>query len=283
MQAQKDLRKKANKKIADHSQRFFKTGPGEYAHGDLFLGVRVPEIRKLAQKHLTIDLTQNSKLLKSKYHEERLLALLILVKKYEKAKSETDQEKIYRLYTKHFKYINNWDLVDCSSPRIVGKHLLKRDRKILYTWARSKHLWTRRISIMANWWFIREKDLKDVFKISRILLKDEHDLIHKAVNDKQTKPALLPVFDVVLHHGQLNGVFIQCVAGMKNLDDQTFGINFDLKSNLFVGVVPVGVFDDVGNGLVGSDGDLSRDRFVEPGDDRGVAFRDRTCADARCR
>ena len=181
MQAQKDLRKKANKKIADHSQRFFKTGPGEYAHGDLFLGVRVPEIRKLAQKHLTIDLTQNSKLLKSKYHEERLLALLILVKKYEKAKSETDQEKIYRLYTKHFKYINNWDLVDCSSPRIVGKHLLKRDRKILYTWARSKHFWTRRISIMANWWLIREKDLKDVFKISRILLKDEHDLIHKAV------------------------------------------------------------------------------------------------------
>ncbi len=101
--------------------------------------------------------------------------------KYKKSKNECGQESLYQLYITHFKYINNWDLVDVTCPHIIGKHLMNKDRAILYEWAKSDNLWTKRIAMITNWWFVRNGDLSDVFKISKILLSDEHDLIHKAV------------------------------------------------------------------------------------------------------
>ena len=181
MEAQKELRKLANKKYAADCQRFFKMGKGEYAEGDKFLGVRAPDTRKIAKRHTDIPINHIKKLITSKFHEERLLGLVIVVNKYEKTKDDSEREKLYKFYLKHFKYINNWDLVDVTCPHIIGRHLLDRDRSILYTWANSKDLWTKRIAMLTNWWFIRKGDTKDVFPIAKILLKDEHDLIHKAV------------------------------------------------------------------------------------------------------
>ena len=177
----KEMRKLANSKIAEHSQRFFKTAKGEYGEGDVFIGIRVPELRKLAKKYIELSITDLKKLVKSKIHEERLTGLLILVNKYKSAKVEQEREKLYQLYIRHFKYINNWDLVDVTCPHIIGRHLMDKNREILYVWAKSDHLWTRRIAIITNGWFIRNGDLRDVFKISKILLTDKHDRIHKAV------------------------------------------------------------------------------------------------------
>ncbi len=181
MKLQNNLRRLANKGTAKHSARFFKTAKGEYGHGDIFLGIRVPVLRKIAKENIGLSISDNKKLIKSKYHEERLLGLIILTKKYEKAETENEKEKLYSIYVSHFKYINNWDLVDVTCPHIIGKHLVNKDRGILYAWAKSNDLWTRRIAMISNWWFIRNNDLKDVFKISKLLLNDEHDLIHKAV------------------------------------------------------------------------------------------------------
>ncbi len=178
---QKAFRKFKNDKDPLHAQRFFKTGKGEYGEGDIFLGIRVPVIRKFAKDNDTISLSETKVFIKSKFHEERLLGLVLLVNKYAKAKTDSEQEKLYQVYLKHFKYINNWDLVDVTCPHIVGKHLMDKDRSILYEWAESDHLWTKRIAIITNWWFIRKGDLRDVFKIAKTLLHDEHDLIHKAV------------------------------------------------------------------------------------------------------
>lgn len=180
----KELKKIANKKIAEHSQRFFKTGKGEYGAGDVFIGVRVPDQRKIAKKFTEIPMKDVTELVKSKIHEERLTGLIILVNKYkmaEKANDEKQQDKIYSYYVRYFKYVNNWDLVDVTCPHVIGAYLLNRDRKVLYKWAVSDHLWTKRIAIVSNWWFIRKGDLKDVFSISELLLNDDHDLIHKAV------------------------------------------------------------------------------------------------------
>ncbi|WP_241558878.1 DNA alkylation repair protein [Halobacteriovorax sp. HLS] len=177
----KELREQKNLKTAEHSSRFFKTGKGEYGYGDKFLGVRVPIIRKIAKVNTSLCITETKKLIRSKYHEERLLGLIIIVNKYKKSKNECGQESLYQLYITHFKYINNWDLVDVTCPHIIGKHLMNKDRAILYEWAKSDNLWTKRIAMITNWWFVRNGDLSDVFKISKILLSDEHDLIHKAV------------------------------------------------------------------------------------------------------
>ena len=181
LEVQKKLRKMANKKIANHSQSFFKTGKGEYGEGDLFLGIRVPELRKVAKEFFDLDKTSILKLLKSKYHEERLTAVIILVNQYSKSRDDVIRNKLYKLYTANFKYINNWDIVDVSCHKIVGPHLEERSRSILYKWAKSKDLWTRRISIISTFWFIRNNDLDDSYKLATILLKDKHDLMHKAV------------------------------------------------------------------------------------------------------
>ena len=181
MKASEEIRALANKERANHSKRFFKTGKGEYGYGDIFLGVRVPKIRLIAKKNIGISITDMKTLIKSKYHEERLLGLIILVNKYSKSKDEKDRDQLYNIYVSSFKYVNNWDLVDVTCAHIIGKHLLNKDRSILYTWAKSNDLWTKRIAIVSTHCFIRKNDLQDTFKIAKILLNDEHDLIHKAV------------------------------------------------------------------------------------------------------
>jgi 3-methyladenine DNA glycosylase AlkD len=177
----KELKSLANSKQAEILQRFFKTGPGEYGEGDIFYGIKVPEQRKLVKKYYSdLQLPEIQVLVKSKIHEERLVGLLILVEKFKRA-SEEDQARYYKFYLKHAKYVNNWDLVDLTAPHIVGVYLLHKSRKILYILARSRVLWERRIAILACFTFIRASDYEDALKISRILLSDEHDLIHKAV------------------------------------------------------------------------------------------------------
>jgi len=170
----------SNPKIAEHSLRFFKTGPGEYGEGDVFLGIRVPVTRKVARKFRELPLGQVLKLVKSKYHEERLLALFMLVALFKKG-DDKKKKSIYDAYLGHTHYINNWDLVDSSAHQIVGGYLFERDRKPLYQLAKSKSLWERRISMIATYTFIKKDDFEDTLKLSEILLPDKEDLIHKAV------------------------------------------------------------------------------------------------------
>jgi 3-methyladenine DNA glycosylase AlkD len=174
------MRELADDERAHVLQRFFKTGPGEYGEGDLFLGITIPELRKLAKQYRSVKLEETLSLLRSPYHEERVLALLMLIQAYSKG-DEPLKEEIYGLYLKNTRFINNWDLVDLSAPRIVGDFLLTRSREPLYTLARSDSLWERRISIMATFQFIKRSDYFDCLKISEMLLKDREDLIHKAV------------------------------------------------------------------------------------------------------
>ncbi len=181
MKASEEIRELASKKIAKHSLRFFKTDKGEYGYGDIFLGVRAPEIRLIAKKHIDISIADMKNLIKSKYHEERFLGLIILVNKYSKTKDNETRNKLYKVYVSSFKYINNWDLVDVTCSHVIGKHLMDKDRSILYTWAESEDLWTKRIAIVSTHCFIRKNDLQETFKIAEILLNDNHDLIHKAV------------------------------------------------------------------------------------------------------
>ncbi|MFC1625083.1 DNA alkylation repair protein [Patescibacteria group bacterium] len=176
----KELKKHSNKRDAAISQRFFKTGKGEYGEGDIFLGIKTAVTKEIAKKYMDISLTENEKLLQSNIHTHRGVALRILIHKFEKA-DEKLRNEIYKLYLRNTKYINNWDLVDISAPNIVGVYLLDKDRKILYKLARSKDLWEKRISILSTYTFIRNNDYKDTLKISEILLNDDHDLIHKAV------------------------------------------------------------------------------------------------------
>ena len=174
------LRKLADKDKAKLLQRFFKTGPGEYGEGDIFLGINVPAIRKLSKKHEGLPLEEAVRLLKSPFHEERLLALLLLVRLFSKG-DEALKKKIFDLYLNHTKYINNWDLVDLTAPNIVGTYLLDKSREPLYSLVASNNLWKRRISILATLAFIRQDDFGDTLGISKTLLSDDRDLIHKAV------------------------------------------------------------------------------------------------------
>ncbi|MFH1061711.1 MAG: DNA alkylation repair protein [Candidatus Omnitrophota bacterium] len=179
-QIREKLKANSNKKKAKILQGFFKTGIGQYAQGDIFLGISVPKTRQIAKDFLSLKKDDIIELLKSKYHEQRLIALLILVEQF-KAADQTEKTQIYKLYIRNSKYINNWDLVDLSAPKIVGDFLFKRDRKILYKLAQSEQLWQKRIAILATYYFIKQDDFQDTFKIAEILLKDSHDLIHKAV------------------------------------------------------------------------------------------------------
>lgn len=174
-----ELKKLSNPEIAEHSQRFFKTGAGEYGESDVFLGIRVPNIRETAKKFNCLSLEETEKLLHSTYHEARFCALVILVYTFQKGNEEV-QKNIYECYISNTKYINNWDLVDTSAHHIAGPFLYNRDRKLLYTFAKSKNLWERRIAIMSTLHFIRQDDFADTLSIARLLLKDPHDLIHKA-------------------------------------------------------------------------------------------------------
>jgi len=177
---QKDLKKLANPEKAKILQGFFKTGKGQYGEDDIFLGIVVPEQRKVAKKYSNLNLGEIKKLLSSKIHEHRLVSLFILANQYQKADKQT-KKKIFNFYLKNAKNINNWDLVDVSAPNIVGDYLLNKDKSILYKLAKSKNIWEKRIAIMATFSFIRNNGFDATLKISEILLEDEHDLIHKAV------------------------------------------------------------------------------------------------------
>lgn len=165
---------------AQGHQRFFKTGPGQYGEGDVFLGVRVPDLRRLAREHRAARLSEIKQLLKSRFHEERVLALMMLVHAY--SKGDRDAKKaIYDLYLNSTRFINNWDLVDLSAHHIVGHYLSDKSKEPLYRLAKSVSLWERRIAIIATAYFIKRGEFAETLKISKLLLSDEEDLIHKAV------------------------------------------------------------------------------------------------------
>lgn len=177
----KEFKKYASKERADHSARFFKTGKGEYSEGDLFLGVSNPNIHKVVnqfKKEIGIDETVY--FLQHKIHDYRLFALEVLKYKYKRGDRNVKKE-IVDIYLDNIKYINNWDLVDLSAPNILGDYLLDRDRKILYELVKEENLWSKRISILSTFAFIKNNDFGDTLSISKILLNHEHDLIHKAV------------------------------------------------------------------------------------------------------
>lgn len=182
-----DLNKLKNSKHAKALQWFFKTGPGEYGEGDIFLGLRMAQNRAVAKKYFKdTTLIDIQKLLNSKIHEHRMVAVLMLVEKYKQAGLLRSvlrnklRNKIFNFYLKNAKRINNWDLVDLSASRIVGAYLLNRKRDILYKLVKSKNLWERRISIISTGTFIYNNQFEDTIKICGILLNDKHDLIHKA-------------------------------------------------------------------------------------------------------
>lgn len=174
----KELKSLADPERATHSQRYFKTGKGEYGEGDVFLGLNMGQQRQISKKYKEIDLADVQKLLNSDIHEQRMIGVLILVDKF--SKSENGKE-IFDFYVANAKRVNNWDLVDLSAPNIVGSYLLNKSKDILYKLAKSKNLWERRISIISTFAFIGRNELEDSLKLAEILLKDKHDLIHKAV------------------------------------------------------------------------------------------------------
>ncbi|MBB4035721.1 3-methyladenine DNA glycosylase AlkD [Dysgonomonas hofstadii] len=159
---------------------FFKTGKGQYGEGDLFIGVVVPDTRKVAKKYKDMSYEEVTKLLDSPYHECRLCGLLILVERLKKSK-ESERKEIYEFYLSKTSRINNWDLVDLSARDIVGEYLVDKDRSILYTLADSSLLWDQRIAILATFAFIRKNDHKDILALSEKLLDHKHDLMHKAI------------------------------------------------------------------------------------------------------
>ncbi len=174
-----DLKKLGSPKKAEVLQRFFKTEKGEYGEGDKFLGVVVPDTRRLVKKYWSsIPLSQCLKLLQSPWHEERLCALLLMVEKFQHFPAE--QEKIFQAYLHNTQYINNWDLVDLSASKIVGAFLRNRNKSILDKLVKSKSLWERRIAMLATFDFLYNKDPDYTFRLARVLLKDSEDLIHKA-------------------------------------------------------------------------------------------------------
>jgi 3-methyladenine DNA glycosylase AlkD len=176
---QKEIMLHANPQKAKDLAWFFKTNKGEYGEGDVFLGITVPVLRKIAKKHNKLSLNEIEQCISSKYHESRMIALLILIDKY--AKDKANQTEIIDFYLKNTKYINNWDLIDLSAPKILGDYLLDKDKSRLYQLAKSDSLWEKRISILSTFAFIRQNQFVDALKIAEILLHDKHDLINKAV------------------------------------------------------------------------------------------------------
>ncbi len=180
----KELKVKLNK-LADKTQAkilqgFFKTSPGQYGEGDIFLGIKVPLQRQVAKGYPDLRLSEIQQLLNSQIHEHRLIALFILINQYQKS-NLVQKEKIFKFYLKNSKRVNNWDLVDLSAPNIIGDYLLNHNRGILYRLAKSNNIWERRIAILATYRFIKNNDFADTLKVAELLLNDTHDLIHKAV------------------------------------------------------------------------------------------------------
>ncbi|MCX6779298.1 MAG: DNA alkylation repair protein [Candidatus Magasanikbacteria bacterium] len=177
---QKKLRQMAKKEKALTLARFFKTGPGQYAEGDKFLGVVVPQIRSLVKKNTDLSLKDILKLVHSPFHEERLLGLLIMVAQYPLASQEKKQQ-LFKMYIKNTRYINNWDLVDLTAEHIVGAYLEKTNKKIIWQLAKSSNLWEKRIAILSTFKYIKKGQPDLTLSIAKELMRDKHDLIHKAI------------------------------------------------------------------------------------------------------
>ncbi|MBP5993663.1 MAG: DNA alkylation repair protein [Candidatus Moranbacteria bacterium] len=176
----KELKKASdNGKVAVY-QRFFKTGPGEYGEGDRFIGVTVPKQRIIAKKYQSLPLYAVAALLASSIHEHRLTGLLILTYRFPRA-SEGERQEIFDFYLSQTERINNWDLVDATAPTIVGEYLIGRDCSVLKRLAVSDSLWERRIAILSTFAFIRRGRHKECFELAKILMRDQQDLMHKAV------------------------------------------------------------------------------------------------------
>ena len=179
----KELKEKSDSRQSKILSRFFKTGVGEYGEGDKFLGIKVPVLRQLAKNFLDLNFSEIQKILQSSYHEERFTALVILIEQYQKG-DEKIKKKVFDFYLKNLKRINNWDLVDLSTPNIVGDYLLTYDRKILFKLARSKNLWSRRVAVLATFPLIKQKSFSEILQLTKQILfeqKEKHDLLHKAL------------------------------------------------------------------------------------------------------
>lgn len=176
-----ELKTVSRKEKKEISQRFFKTGKGEYGEGDIFVGITVPEIRDICKRHFEEMTLKNAEyFVQNKIHEYRLFGLLILTYMWKKS-DDAKRNDIFNLYIKNLRYVNNWDLVDLSAPNIVGEYLKEKDRTILYELAKSNDLWKQRVAIISTFSFTRNNDFEDTLKIAKILLNRKHDLIHKAV------------------------------------------------------------------------------------------------------
>jgi 3-methyladenine DNA glycosylase AlkD len=176
----KELYGLANPRDARFLMGFFKTGPGQYGEGDKFLGLRVPTLRALARNYAELSRRDVLKMLASPWHEERLLALVIMVNAYESGDA-IERKLVHRDYLANTRYINNWDLVDASAGGIVGAHLDPGNIALLVRLARSKDMWERRIAIVSTFYFIKRNEFRPTLRIASMLLHDAHDLIHKAV------------------------------------------------------------------------------------------------------
>jgi 3-methyladenine DNA glycosylase AlkD len=176
----RDIRALGSPERAKHSLRFFRTGPGEYGEGDKFFGLSVPEMRAIAKQYRDLKHDEVLELLQSEWHEDRLVALLLLVDGYDRG-DDARRQKIHRAYLANTRRINNWDLVDMSAGQVVGGHLDAAEISLLETLARSNDLWERRIAIVATFHFIKQHQLAPTLRIAEMLLDDKHDLIHKAV------------------------------------------------------------------------------------------------------
>lgn len=159
--------------------RYFKTGPGQYGHGDRFLGLTLPQVRQLVRANRELPLAELARLIRSEWHEARAVALLIMVRQHARG-TPAERDRLHRLYLRSTKFVNNWDLVDLSAAQLVGAHLPRGRRGLLRRLARSRRMWERRIAIVATLWFIRENQFTDTLAVANLLLDDEEDLIHKA-------------------------------------------------------------------------------------------------------
>lgn len=175
---EKELLSEKNEAKAKVYAGFFKTGKGQYGEGDIFLGITVPKQRAIAKKYLSLNFKDLEYFLKSPIHEYRFTALVILTEQFTKAK---EKKEIFDFYIKQRKQINNWDLIDCTTPNIVGAYLFDKDKSLLYKFAQSPSMWERRIAILATFYFIKQRHYKETLDIAEILLQDKQDLIHKAV------------------------------------------------------------------------------------------------------
>lgn len=174
------LKRLGDRATAAQTARYFKTGEGEYGHGDRFLGVRMPELRRRVAEFQGLSIPAIKRLLRSEFHEVRQFALLILVRQFERG-DEQARQRIFDLYLANTRHINNWDLVDISAPYIVGPWLARRDKAVLYELATSSSLWERRIAMLATFYFIRNEKYRDTLRLAARLRDDPEDLIHKAV------------------------------------------------------------------------------------------------------